>query len=165
MLIKYAWNINIHLPACPLPLPPPPSPKYQYKSRKFYRGISCSSHLAITYGVDLLYLWIFSQPKPPNSFVWSMHPFLMFCTHLGHAVNIRQQQFRIDHTKWSHQIQRYDNATPYHQNGRHNIPIKQGLKRDPIPPCKIPWYKLTQWSELPNNMHHVEVIDLPLCRS
>ena len=33
---------------------------FVYKSRKFKGGICCGGHLAVTYGGELLYLWIFS---------------------------------------------------------------------------------------------------------
>ena len=37
---------------------------FQMKARKFKRGICCGGHLGVTYGTELLYLWIFFVAKP-----------------------------------------------------------------------------------------------------
>ena len=49
--------------------------KYAFESRKFKGGICCCGHLAVTYGGELLYLWIFSLLSPPNNFVERELPF------------------------------------------------------------------------------------------
>ena len=43
--------------------------------RKFKGGICCGGHLSVTYGGELLYLWIFSQLSPSNNFVKRELPF------------------------------------------------------------------------------------------
>ena len=57
-------------------------------TRKFKGGISRGSHLAITYGGDLLYLWMFLLLSPPSNFVQRILPFsrgLKSRTHLGYC--------------------------------------------------------------------------------
>ena len=60
-------------------------------TKEISRGICCGSHLAIMYGGEFLYLWIFSLLSLPNNLVKCELPFprgLKSCTLIGYrAVN------------------------------------------------------------------------------
>ena len=94
---------NSHIPVIMCLMSRKFSIKHAFKSRKFKGGICCGSHLAITYGGQLLYLWIFLWLSPPNNFVKPELPFpqgLKSRTHIGYrAMNPAVMIMRADRTE------------------------------------------------------------------
>ena len=107
--------------------------------RKFKGGICYGGHFAITYGGELLYLWIFSYPsnygpvKHVATLIWA------------------------DHVEWS-----YNNSyVRDRQNGHCRIALHRGQKRDRIPPLKFLGNLRQSSSTIPSNCSTNNLPGLP----
>ena len=84
------------------------------KARKFKGGICGGSHLAVTYGGELLYLRIFSSISPPSKRELPFLRGLKSRTHNGYcAVNHAITIMCADRAECSRHIRRYNNSPPY----------------------------------------------------
>ena len=112
-------------------------------SKEIQGGICCSSHLAVTYGGELLYLRIFSLLSPPRNFVKRELLFphgLQSGMHIGYRVMNRAITIMCsDRAEWSKSRGTITRLHTWRSIWSLPHSVNTGVKKRPNSPFQFPW--------------------------